>query len=42
MVKKKKETKEQPIEQVLWASADKLRKNMDADLLKHAICPGVL
>ena len=25
----KNEVKEQPIEQVLWAAADKLRKNME-------------
>lgn len=37
MVKKKKETKEQPVEQVLWASADKLRKNMDAAEYKHIV-----
>jgi len=30
MPRTKKEVKEQPVEQVLWASADKLRKNMDA------------
>jgi len=28
--KQKKKSKEQPVEQVLWAAADKLRKNMDA------------
>ena len=27
----------QPIEQVLWASADKLRKNMDAAEYKHIV-----
>ncbi|MDF9407586.1 type I restriction-modification system subunit M [Pelotomaculum isophthalicicum JI] len=37
MAKKKKETKEQPVEQVLWASADKLRKNMDAAEYKHIV-----
>ncbi len=37
MVKAKKETKEQPVEQVLWASADKLRKNMDAAEYKHIV-----
>ena len=33
----KKETKEQPVEQILWASADKLRKNMDAAEYKHIV-----
>lgn len=28
MARAKKEIKDQPIEQVLWASADKLRKNI--------------
>jgi type I restriction enzyme M protein len=28
---------EQPVEQVLWASADKLRKNMDAAEYKHIV-----
>lgn len=37
MAKTKKETKEQPVEQVLWASADKLRKNMDAAEYKHIV-----
>ncbi len=37
MAKAKKETKEQPVEQVLWASADKLRKNMDAAEYKHIV-----
>jgi type I restriction-modification system DNA methylase subunit len=37
MAKAKKEVKEQPIEQVLWASADKLRKNMDAAEYKHIV-----
>jgi type I restriction enzyme M protein len=35
--KANKETKEQPVEQVLWASADKLRKNMDAAEYKHIV-----
>ena len=30
MAKAKKEAHDAPIEQVLWAAADKLRKNMDA------------
>jgi type I restriction enzyme M protein len=35
--KSKNEVKEQPIEQVLWAAADKLRKNMDAAEYKHIV-----
>jgi hypothetical protein len=37
MARAKKGTKEQPVEQVLWASADKLRKNMDAAEYKHIV-----
>lgn len=37
MAKAKNETKVQPVEQVLWASADKLRKNMDAAEYKHIV-----
>jgi type I restriction enzyme M protein len=37
MAKVKKAVKEQPIEQVLWAVADKLRKNMDAAEYKHIV-----
>lgn len=37
MAKAKKEVKEQPVEQVLWAAADKLRKNMDAAEYKHIV-----
>jgi type I restriction enzyme M protein len=37
MPKTKKVQKEQPVEQVLWASADKLRKNMDAAEYKHIV-----
>ncbi len=37
MAKAKKEIKEQPVERVLWASADKLRKNMDAAEYKHIV-----
>ncbi|MDR2708521.1 MAG: type I restriction-modification system subunit M [Elusimicrobiota bacterium] len=37
MAKTKKEIKEQPVEQALWASADKLRKNMDASEYKHIV-----
>ena len=37
MARNKKEVKEQPVEQVLWASADKLRKNMDAAEYKHIV-----
>jgi type I restriction enzyme M protein len=37
MAKAKKEVKAQPVEQVLWASADKLRKNMDAAEYKHIV-----
>jgi type I restriction enzyme M protein len=35
--KANKEMREQPVEQVLWASADKLRKNMDAAEYKHIV-----
>lgn len=37
MARTKKEAKEQPVEQVLWAAADKLRKNMDAAEYKHIV-----
>ena len=37
MAKQKKVEKSQPIEQALWASADKLRKNMDAAEYKHIV-----
>jgi type I restriction enzyme M protein len=37
MAEAKKEVKEQPVEQVLWAAADKLRKNMDAAEYKHIV-----
>jgi type I restriction enzyme M protein len=37
MAKAKKEAKDQPIEQILWSSADKLRKNMDAAEYKHVV-----
>jgi type I restriction enzyme M protein len=37
MAKAKREVKEQPVEQALWASADKLRKNMDAAEYKHIV-----
>jgi len=37
MPKAKKATKEQPIEQVLWSAADKLRKNLDAAEYKHIV-----
>ncbi|MCL2638702.1 MAG: type I restriction-modification system subunit M [Oscillospiraceae bacterium] len=37
MPKIKKEKTPPPIEQVLWASADKLRKNMDAAEYKHIV-----
>ena len=37
MPKTKKLIKEQPIEQVLWAAADKLRKTMDAAEYKHIV-----
>jgi type I restriction enzyme M protein len=35
--KQKNEAKDQSIEQVLWAAADKLRKNMDAAEYKHVV-----
>lgn len=37
MAKANKKIKEQPIEQVLWAAADKLRKNIDAAEYKHVV-----
>lgn len=37
MAKSKKVVKTQPVEQVLWAAADKLRKNMDAAEYKHIV-----
>lgn len=37
MARAKKDAKEQPVEQVLWAAADKLRKNMDAAEYKHIV-----
>ena len=36
-MKKKKETKQEPIEKQLWKSADKLRKNIDAAEYKHIV-----
>lgn len=35
--KKTKQTSEAPIEEVLWKSADKLRKNIDAAEYKHIV-----
>jgi type I restriction enzyme M protein len=35
--KSKKETKQIPVEQVLWASADRMRKNVDAAEYKHIV-----
>lgn len=35
--KKTKETDQRPFEQILWSSADKLRKNIDAAEYKHVI-----
>lgn len=37
MAKSKTDLKAQPVEQVLWAAADKLRKNMDAAEYKHIV-----
>jgi type I restriction enzyme M protein len=37
VAKSKKEDKRLPVEQALWASADKLRKNMDAAEYKHIV-----
>lgn len=37
MAKEKKEVKTETIEQVLWSTADKLRKNMDAAEYKHIV-----
>jgi type I restriction enzyme M protein len=33
----KKETKQEPLEVVLWKAADKLRKNIDAAEYKHVV-----
>ena len=33
----KKETKQEPLEVVLWKTADKLRKNIDAAEYKHVV-----
>lgn len=37
MAKKTKATSKEPMEQVLWSSANKLRKNMDAAEYKHIV-----
>lgn len=37
MARARQEVKEQPVEQALWASADRLRKNMDAAEYKHIV-----
>lgn len=37
MARAKKDAKEQTVEQVLWTTADKLRKNMDAAEYKHIV-----
>jgi len=37
MAKAKKETANEPMEQVLWSTANKLRKNMDAAEYKHIV-----
>lgn len=37
MAKKPKETKSEPLEVILWKSADKLRKNIDAAEYKHVV-----
>ena len=37
MAKIKKETKQEPLEIVLWKAADKLRKNIDAAEYKHVV-----
>jgi type I restriction enzyme M protein len=37
MAKTKKEVQEEPLEKKLWATADKLRKNMDAAEYKHVV-----
>jgi type I restriction-modification system DNA methylase subunit len=37
LAKAKREEQKQPVEQILWASADKLRKNMDAAEYKHIV-----
>ncbi|MCF6777316.1 type I restriction-modification system subunit M N-terminal domain-containing protein [Thiotrichales bacterium 19X7-9] len=34
---KKKEAKQEAMEKVLWKSADKLRKNIDAAEYKHVV-----
>ena len=37
MAKQKKDTPVQPLEKILWQTADKLRKNMDAAEYKHPV-----
>ena len=37
MARKKKVAHEEPMEQVLWTAANKLRKNMDAAEYKHVV-----
>jgi len=37
MAKSKKETPKEPMEQILWSTANKLRKNMDAAEYKHIV-----
>ena len=37
MARKKKETKQEPMEVQLWKAADKLRKNIDAAEYKHIV-----
>ena len=37
MARAKKATHEEPMEQVLWTAANKLRKNMDAAEYKHVV-----
>ena len=37
MARAPKQTKQEPIEVVLWKTADKLRKNIDAAEYKHVV-----
>ena len=41
MARAPKQTKQEPLEVVLWKTADKLRKNIDAAEYKHVVLPKV-
>ena len=42
MARAPKQTKQEPLEVVLWKTADKLRKNIDAAEYKHVVVNGIL